>query len=116
GSYTKVVGNDGMPEPAPKPKGPKCKFTDENDKLLIDLKEKKNLTWWQVADFFPGRTPETLQVRYCTKLKKHAWTDETVQKLLNAMGDYEKDRWKIIAAKVGCQYSQTECKSKAEEL
>ncbi|PSN58519.1 hypothetical protein BS50DRAFT_446387, partial [Corynespora cassiicola Philippines] len=70
----------------------------------------------QVADFFPGRTPGTLQVRYCKKLKKHAWTDETIQKLLNAMRDYEEDRWKIIAAKVGYQCSQTQCKSKAEEL
>lgn len=75
-----VVGQEGMPPPAPRPRGPKLKFTPEDDQLLVDLKEKKNLTWKQIADFFPGRSSGTLQVRYCTKLKAKTtvWTDEMV--------------------------------------
>jgi hypothetical protein len=75
-----VVGAHGMPQPAPRPRGPKLKFTPEDDQLLVDLKEKKNLTWKQIADFFPGRSSGTLQVRYCTKLKAKTtvWTDEMV--------------------------------------
>ncbi|KAI2029973.1 hypothetical protein LOZ07_006879 [Ophidiomyces ophidiicola] len=75
-----VVGQPGMPDPAPRPRGPKLKFTPEEDRLLVELKENKNLTWKQIADFFPGRTSGTLQVRYCTKLKAKAtvWTDEAV--------------------------------------
>lgn len=75
-----VVGQEGMPAPAPRPRGPKLKFTPEDDQLLIDLKEKKNLAWKQIADFFPGRSSGTLQVRYCTKLKAKTtvWTDEMV--------------------------------------
>jgi hypothetical protein len=75
-----VVGQDGMPPPAARPRGPKLKFTPEDDQLLVDLKEKKNLTWKQIADFFPGRSSGTLQVRYCTKLKAKTtvWTDEMV--------------------------------------
>jgi len=75
-----MVGQAGMPAPAPRPRGPKLKFTPEDDQLLIDLKENKNLTWKQIADFFPGRSSGTLQVRYCTKLKAKTtqWTDETV--------------------------------------
>lgn len=75
-----VVGAQGMPQPAPRPRGPKLKFTPEDDQLLVDLKEKKNLTWKQIADFFPGRSSGTLQVRYCTKLKAKTtvWTDEMV--------------------------------------
>lgn len=48
--------------------------------MLVELKENKNLTWKQIADFFPGRTSGTLQVRYCTKLKAKdvTWTDEMV--------------------------------------
>lgn len=74
------MGQEGMPEPAPRPRGPKLKFTPEDDQLLIDLKENKSLTWKQIADFFPGRSSGTLQVRYCTKLKAKTtqWTDETV--------------------------------------
>lgn len=80
GGPPSVVGQPGMPDPAPRPRGPKLKFTPEEDALLVDLKEEKNLTWKQIADFFPGRTSGTLQVRYCTKLKAKdvVWTDEMV--------------------------------------
>lgn len=81
GGAPSVVGQAGMPTPAPRPRGPKLKFTPEDDALLIDLKENKSLTWKQIADFFPGRSSGTLQVRYCTKLKAKTtqWTDETVR-------------------------------------
>lgn len=84
GGAPSVVGQVGMPSPAPRPRGPKLKFTPEDDQLLIDLKENKNLTWKQIADFFPGRSSGTLQVRYCTKLKAKTtqWTDETVSFIL----------------------------------
>lgn len=80
GGAPSVVGQVGMPSPAPRPRGPKLKFTPEDDALLIDLKENKSLTWKQIADFFPGRSSGTLQVRYCTKLKAKTtqWSDETV--------------------------------------
>ena len=80
GGAPNVVGQAGMPPPAPRPKGPKLKFTPEDDQLLIELKEHKSLTWKQIANFFPGRSSGTLQVRYCTKLKAKTtqWTEETV--------------------------------------
>jgi hypothetical protein len=81
---------EGMPPPAPRPRGPKLKFTPEDDQLLVDLKENKSLTWKQIAEFFPGRSSGTLQVRYCTKLKAKTtqWTEETVSGTLHAiMGD-----------------------------
>ncbi|EAS33551.3 MYB DNA-binding domain-containing protein [Coccidioides immitis RS] len=113
-----VVGQPGMPDPAPRPRGPKLKFTPEEDSLLVELKENKNLTWKQIADFFPGRTSGTLQVRYCTKLKAKAtvWTDEAVQRLRNAIQDYENDRWRVIATKVGSGFSPAACREKAAEL
>ncbi|KAI9691247.1 MAG: hypothetical protein M1820_009824 [Bogoriella megaspora] len=144
-----VVGQEGMPPPAPRPRGPKLKFTPEDDQLLVDLKEKKNLTWKQIADFFPGRSSGTLQVRYCTKLKAKTtvWTDDMhfvvaisqghpfelafrgvarqeidlattlpVTKLRQAMHEYDTDRWRIIAAKLGAGFSPAACREKAEEL
>lgn len=113
-----VVGQEGMPPPAPRPRGPKLKFTPEDDSLLVELKEKKNLTWKQIAEFFPGRSSGTLQVRYCTKLKAKTtvWTDDMVQKLRNAMQEYENDRWRIISAKVGSGFSPAACRDKAAEL
>ncbi|OAK94149.1 hypothetical protein IQ06DRAFT_86945 [Phaeosphaeriaceae sp. SRC1lsM3a] len=113
-----VVGQEGMPPPAARPRGPKLKFTPEDDQLLVDLKEKKNLTWKQIADFFPGRSSGTLQVRYCTKLKAKTtvWTDEMVVKLRNAMQEYENDRWRIISSKVGSGFSPAACRDKASEF
>lgn len=82
GGALSMVGQVGMPPPAPRPRGPKLKFTPEDDQLLIDLKENRKLTWKQIADFFPGRSSGTLQVRYCTKLKAKTtqWTGETVRR------------------------------------
>ncbi|KFY14870.1 hypothetical protein V491_05876 [Pseudogymnoascus sp. VKM F-3775] len=113
-----VVGQPGMPSPAQKPRGPKLKFTPEDDQLLVDLKENKSLTWKQIAEFFPGRSSGTLQVRYCTKLKAKTtqWTDETVQKLRVALQDYEQEKWRIVAGKVGTGFTPAACREKAEEL
>ncbi|EON67235.1 hypothetical protein W97_06488 [Coniosporium apollinis CBS 100218] len=113
-----VVGQEGMPPPAARPRGPKLKFTPEDDQLLVDLKEKKNLTWKQIADFFPGRSSGTLQVRYCTKLKAKTtnWTEEMVDRLRQAMREYETDRWRIVSAKVGNGFSPAACRDRAAEL
>jgi hypothetical protein len=75
-----VARQASMPQPAAKPKGPKTKFSQEDDVLLVRLKETKHLTWKQIAGFFPGRSPGTLQVRYCTKLKgkRMVWTENMV--------------------------------------
>ncbi|KAI9672310.1 MAG: hypothetical protein M1817_003332 [Caeruleum heppii] len=113
-----VVGQEGMPPPAPPPRGPKLKFTADDDALLVDLKENRSLTWKQIAEFFPGRSSGTLQVRYCTKLKAKTtqWTDDLTRRLRNAVNEYEHDRWRIIAGKVGNGFSPAACREKAREL
>lgn len=75
-----VVGLPGMPQPRPRPPAPKTRFTVDDDVVLVDLKEHKNLAWKQIKEFFPGRKMTTLQVRYCTKLKVRnlVWTDDMV--------------------------------------
>ncbi|KAI0480269.1 hypothetical protein GGR56DRAFT_263234 [Xylariaceae sp. FL0804] len=118
GGAPSVVGQAGMPAPAPRPRGPKLKFTPEDDALLIDLKENKSLTWKQIADFFPGRSSGTLQVRYCTKLKAKTtqWTDETDQKLRTALQDYENEKWRFVSNKVGPGFTPQACRERAAVL
>ncbi|KAI3559510.1 MYB DNA-binding domain-containing protein [Colletotrichum abscissum] len=118
GGAPSVVGQAGMPTPAPRPRGPKLKFTPEDDQLLIDLKENKSLTWKQIADFFPGRSSGTLQVRYCTKLKAKTtqWTDETDQKLRTALQDYENEKWRIVANKVGTGFTPAACRERTQDF
>lgn len=66
----------GLPLPAQRPIGPKLKLTAEDDQLLIEVKGQKNLTWKKIANFFPGRSQGTIQLRYCTRLnaKGRIWT------------------------------------------
>ncbi|KAI6779158.1 uncharacterized protein J7T54_000304 [Emericellopsis cladophorae] len=118
GGAPSVVGQEGMPEPAPRPKGPKLKFTAEDDQLLIELKEQKNLTWKQIADFFPGRSSGTLQVRYCTKLKAKTkqWNPDMDEKLRGALNDYEQEKWRIVSTKLGPGFTPAACRERAEEL
>lgn len=118
GGAPSVVGQVGMPPPAPRPRGPKLKFTPEDDALLIELKESKSLTWKQIADFFPGRSSGTLQVRYCTKLKAKTtqWTDETDQKLRTALQDYENEKWRYVSNKVGPGFTPQACRERAAQL
>lgn len=94
------------------------KFTTEDDQLLIELKEKKNLTWKQIADFFPGRSSGTLQVRYCTKLKAKTkqWNAEMDKKLRDALEDYENEKWRIVSSKLGAGFTPVACRDRYEEL
>ena len=75
-----LVGMPGMPNPRPITPHKRKPFTQDDDDLVVDLKENKRLTWKQIEEFFPGRTSGTLQVRYCTRLKKKnvVWTEEMV--------------------------------------
>ncbi|KAH7377256.1 hypothetical protein B0T11DRAFT_201636, partial [Plectosphaerella cucumerina] len=70
-------------KPGPHEKTPKTRralpsekrgpFTDEEDALLVELKEERRISWKEIHREFtashPGRSVGALQVRYCTKLK-----------------------------------------------
>ncbi|KAK3633784.1 hypothetical protein LTR22_019968 [Elasticomyces elasticus] len=109
-----MVGQAGMPSPAPEPKDSKHKFTIEDDALLVELKKTKNLTWKQISNFFPVE----VRVRYCTKLKAKTtvWTDDMIERLRTAVDEYETDRWRIISDKVGNGFSAAACSKKAVSL
>lgn len=69
-----------MPRPRPRPDRRKSPFTPEDNILIIELKEQKNLQWKQIEYFFPGRSANTIQVHYCVYLKNRdiLWTEEIV--------------------------------------
>ena len=51
-------------------------YSEDDDKLLIRLKEKYKLPWDKITEHFPERTKGTLQVHYCTKLKNRSQTSK----------------------------------------
>ncbi|KAJ5768134.1 hypothetical protein N7533_000717 [Penicillium manginii] len=44
-------------------------YLPNEDYLLVKLKEREKLAWDEIAAYFPGRKPSSLQVHYSTKLK-----------------------------------------------
>ncbi|KAJ6073176.1 hypothetical protein N7467_011261 [Penicillium canescens] len=50
-------------------KGNRRSYSIDEDRLLMELKEEKNLTWKEITRHFPGRSSSSLQVHYSTKLK-----------------------------------------------
>jgi hypothetical protein len=70
-----------MPKIASRSAGRNPRFTPEDDPLLVDSKETKDLTWKHIADFvFPRRSSGILQVRYYNELKAKeiSWTEPLV--------------------------------------
>ncbi|KAI1831692.1 hypothetical protein DTO006G1_4371 [Penicillium roqueforti] len=108
----------GLPAPYPEPKAPKTRFGHREDEMLIALKEHWKFSWRQIECFFPGRKQQTLQVRYCTKLKERAvvWDDALDRKLKKALEDYEDNKWAHISRKLGPGIPPAACKLRAEEL
>lgn len=120
-------------------RGPKARFTPEEDSLLKKLKEDYNtpkLSWKQIADFFPDRKSGTLQVRYCTKLRKKddfSWSTELVgyhlsrslsqltrgnqdSQLRQAAQEVEADKWRQISVKLNNRISAQQCQERLEML
>lgn len=117
-SQQSLVGIPGMPSPRPPLPHKRKQFTTDDDSLLVDLKENRRLTWKQIEDFFPGRKSGTLQVRYCTRLRKKnvVWTDELLQRLRRAIRDYENNKWRHIAGKLGNGVTAAACEEMASQL
>ncbi|KFY28425.1 hypothetical protein V493_02941 [Pseudogymnoascus sp. VKM F-4281 (FW-2241)] len=48
-------------------------YSEDDDELLIQLKEDDKLPWDEIAKYFPKRTKGSLQVHYTTKLKNRSY-------------------------------------------
>ena len=72
--YENKIGSQHSKQPpqkgsrAGKSTGP-TRVLSKDDQLLIELKEERSLPWKRIAEYFPGRSEGSLQVRYCTRLK-----------------------------------------------
>lgn len=96
-----LVGRPDFAESRPRCK-PRDRFTDEDNALLKELKEKHpQMSWAQIRDFFPGRAPGTLQVRYCTKLNERATTEEQIEKLPGVLEKAEIRYWSEVVKGLG---------------
>ncbi|KFY68489.1 hypothetical protein V496_01034 [Pseudogymnoascus sp. VKM F-4515 (FW-2607)] len=51
-------------------------YSEDDNELLIQLKEDDKLSWDEIAEYFPERTKGSLQVHYTTKLKSRSQTSK----------------------------------------
>ena len=78
----------------------------EDDRLLVQLKEKESLPWKDIANRFQSDLGKNynvaaLQMRYKRLREKfREWQDEDVQALRQAHEFWEKNKWDIIAQKM----------------
>ncbi|KAK3719053.1 hypothetical protein LTR37_004617 [Vermiconidia calcicola] len=99
------------------PASPPLAFSDEDDELLLKLREEDELEWDEVATSFPGRTPKAIEVRFNQLVKKilstskdkprsihrknrlsMRWSDEEDQ-LLKKLREVDKLKWHQLAEK-----------------
>ena len=59
------------------------RFTNEEDALIIRLKEKDQLSWEAISRYFVGRSAYGLQCRYSKKLRTRSNTEQEVDSLLS---------------------------------
>ncbi|KAF2099608.1 hypothetical protein NA57DRAFT_75108 [Rhizodiscina lignyota] len=58
----------------------KSRWTEEQDELLAELKDIKNLTWAEMRrDYFPGRTLGQIQYRYYNKVRPRDWKERLLE-------------------------------------
>lgn len=58
----------------------RLKYEREDNELLRRLKEEECLSWDEIAEHFPERSKETLQVHYNTKLKRRSGISKKAKK------------------------------------
>jgi hypothetical protein len=49
--------------------GSKVPYSSNENALIVQLREREELPWFQIAEYFPGRSLALLQVHYSTKLR-----------------------------------------------
>jgi hypothetical protein len=68
-------------------------YSEDDDELLIQLKEKDKLPWDEIAEYFPERTKGTLQVHYCTKLKNRSQTSKYKKRKITNIAKESGERY-----------------------
>lgn len=86
---------------------PSLEHLNDEERLLITLKEEKALPWKEIAARFSNQlgqsiTVATLQMRYLRLRQRfRSWEERDIEALRQAHEYWEKCKWDIISSKVG---------------
>lgn len=79
----------------------KCRWSEEEEKKLLSLTQKKHKDWDLIAANFTDKTRDQCYTKYSkliTNFKKGKWTEEEDKNIIELIKKYNFD-WKLIAAK-----------------
>ncbi|KAL5627236.1 hypothetical protein BROUX41_003389 [Berkeleyomyces rouxiae] len=97
-------GVDGMPPGPPAPPAKKSRtntpWTPAEEHRLKQMRDAGN-SWAEIAKTFPARTEGSVKKHWYKDMHYAEFAEDESQALLNAMKEYENNRWKYIGQKVG---------------
>ncbi|PSS22238.1 hypothetical protein M430DRAFT_57587 [Amorphotheca resinae ATCC 22711] len=87
-------------EPPPKKSRTNTPWTPAEEQRLKNMRDAGN-SWAEIAKTFPSRTEGSVKKHWYKDMHYAEFAEDESQALLNAIKEYETNKWKVIGAKVG---------------
>lgn len=75
-------------------------WTPAEEHRLKQMRDAGN-SWAEIAKTFPARTEGSVKKHWYKDMHYAEFAEDESQALLNAIKDYENNKWKVIGQKVG---------------
>jgi len=75
-------------------------WTPAEEQRLKNMRDAGN-SWAEIAKTFPNRTEGSVKKHWYKDMHYAEFAEDESQALLNAIKEYETNKWKVIGAKVG---------------
>jgi len=75
-------------------------WTPAEEQRLKSMRDAGN-SWAEIAKTFPARTEGSVKKHWYKDMHYAEFAEDESQALLNAIKDYESNKWKVIGQKVG---------------
>ncbi|KZZ95454.1 MYB DNA-binding domain protein [Moelleriella libera RCEF 2490] len=97
----KEEANSTPVQPPPAKKGrTNTPWTPQEEQRLKQMRDASN-TWAEIAKTFPTRTEGSVKKHWYKDMHYAEFAEDESQALLNAIKEYENNKWKVIGQKVG---------------
>ncbi|KAL2069687.1 hypothetical protein VTL71DRAFT_14366 [Oculimacula yallundae] len=100
GTEESAVSDMSMAPPPAKKSRTNTPWTPAEEQRLKAMKDAGN-SWAEIAKTFPSRTEGSVKKHYYKDMHYAEFAEDESQALLNAIKDYETNKWKEIGKKVG---------------
>ncbi|KFA47247.1 hypothetical protein S40293_05518 [Stachybotrys chartarum IBT 40293] len=99
-----VPTDDGAATPASQPPAKKSRtntpWTPQEELRLKQMRDAGN-SWAEIAKTFPTRTEGSVKKHWYKDMHYAEFAEDESQALMNAIKEYENNKWKVIGQKVG---------------